>query len=114
MAETDLHAKLDRLLAGQADHARAIADLEAGINAVVQGVSGLMPLLSTHTEMLGLLLQAATREPLGDSDLGELLTKLMATMERVERAITDLPHAVQWASQPAASDSTGPEPGQGG
>jgi hypothetical protein len=114
MAESDLHTKLDRLLAGQVDQAKAIANLETGIDAVVQGVSGLVPLLGTHTEMLGLLLQTAAKEAPGDTNLGELLTKLLTTMERVETAIIRLPRMVQQAVHPAASDSTGPEPGQGG
>lgn len=117
MAETDLHAKLDRLLAGQADHARAIADLATGIGAVVQGVSGLVPLLGMQTEMLRLILEAATREPPGDMDLGQLLANLLATMERVEATVIALPEALRQTFTPAAGGGADPyphEPGQGG
>lgn len=116
MAETDLHAKLDRLLAGQADHAKAIADLATGIGAVVQGVSGLVPLLGMQTEMLRLILEAATREPPGDTDLGQLLVNLLATMERVEATVIGLPEALRQTLTPAAGGGTDPyphEPGQG-
>ena len=117
MAETDLHAKLDRLLAGQADHARAIADLETGIGAVVQGVSGLVPLLGMQTEMLRLILAAATREPPGDTDLGQLLVNLLATMERIEATVIALPEALGRTFTPAAKGGADPyphEPGRGG
>ncbi len=107
MAETDLHAKLDRLLAGQAAQAKAVADLETGLDAVVQGVSGLVPLLGTQTEMLRLILEAATREPPGDTDLGQLLTNLLASMERVEAAIIHLPELVQQAVHPRHGDAPG-------
>lgn len=90
MAESDLHAKLDRLLAGQAAQAQKSADMETALGAVVQGVHGLIPLLSTQTEMLQLILAAATREPPGDTDLANLLANLVASMERVETMLAIL------------------------
>lgn len=91
MADAELHAKLDRILAGQAAQARAAAELETSVGALVQGVSGLVPLLRLQTEMLEQILRAATQEPPGDTDLAKLLTALLAGLERIETAIAALP-----------------------
>ncbi|MBB5696046.1 hypothetical protein [Muricoccus pecuniae] len=118
---TDIHSKLDRLLAGQVAQAKATADLETSIAAVVQGISGLVPLLGAQTEMLRLLLAAATQETPGDSNLPELLTQILATMERMEAAIVRLPGAVEQMVRPTPSPDATPafapsperEPSQG-
>ena len=102
MSEAMIGAKLDRILAGQEKQDRALADLEIAFGAVVQGVSGLVPLLSQQTELLGLIHQAATREPAGDGDLAEMLQKLLASMERIEDAVTGLAGQMRQAVQGAA------------
>lgn len=107
MAETDLHAKMDRLLAGQAAQAQATAELETSLAALVQGISGLVPLLGTHTELLQLIHQAATREAPGDGDLAELLAKLVVAMERVEMAVIHLPETVRQAVRSAPPGAEG-------
>ncbi|WP_426960333.1 hypothetical protein [Muricoccus radiodurans] len=102
MADTELHAKLDRILAGQAAQAKATAELETAVGALVQGVSGLVPLLGTQTEMLEQILRAATREPPGDMDLTRLLTGLLAALERIEAAVAALPAELRTAARGAA------------
>ncbi|MDT8261884.1 hypothetical protein RQ832_01370 [Roseomonas sp. DSM 102946] len=97
-----ISAKLDRILAGQEKQDRALADLEIAFGAVVQGVSGLMPLLSQQTELLSLIHEAATREPAGDGDLAEMLQKLLAAMERIEDGVTGLAGQMRQAVQGAA------------
>ena len=80
MAEADLHLKLDRLLAGQEDQAAAMAELNLVLSMVLQGLNNLVPLLETHREMLGLIMQAATAEGGDDGELGKLLARIEAAL----------------------------------
>ncbi len=109
MADTDIHAKLDRLLAGQAAQGQELADLGTALDATVQGVRGLVPLLSMQTEMLNLILQAATREPQGDTDLANLLANLVVSMERVETMLAVLSAEMRRAAAPPTLDGAGAE-----
>ena len=80
MAEADLHLKLDRLLAGQEDQAAAMTELNLVLSMVLQGLNNLVPLLETHREMLGLIMQAATAEGSDDGELGKLLARIEAAL----------------------------------
>ncbi len=62
MAEADLHLKLDRILAGQEEQAKAAAELELVLSMLLQGVQNLIPLFGTQREMLQRLLEAASDE----------------------------------------------------
>ena len=81
MAEADLHLKLDRILAGQDDQKRAMAEHELVLSMLVQGVRELVPLLGTQREMLQRVLEAASDGPGDDGEMAKLI-------QRIETALT--------------------------
>lgn len=109
MADTDIHAKLDRLLAGQAAQARELADFGTALDATVQGVCGLVPLLATQTEMLQLILLASSSEPPGDMDLANLLSNLVVSMERVEAMLAVVAAGLRQPATAPTLDGAGGE-----
>ena len=81
MAEADLHLKLDRILAGQDDQKRVMAEHELVLSMLVQGVRELVPLLGTQREMLQRVLEAASDGPGDDGEMAKLI-------QRIETALT--------------------------
>ena len=75
MAEADLHLKLDRILAGQEDAAKAAAELELVMSMLLQGVQNLIPLFATQREMLQRLLEAASDETGDDGEMTKLIQR---------------------------------------
>lgn len=80
MAEADLHLKLDRILAGQEDQAKATAELELVVSMLAQGLQNLVPLLGTQREMLQRLLEAASDEGGGGGEITELIARIEAAL----------------------------------
>ena len=80
MAEADLHLKLDRILAGQEDQAKATAELELVLSMLVQGVQNLIPLFATQREMLQRLLEAASGEAGDDGEMTKLIQRIEAAL----------------------------------
>ena len=80
MAEADLHLKLDRILAGQEDQAKATAELELTLSMLLQGVQNLIPLLGTQREMLQRLLEAASDEGGDGGEMVELIGRIEAAL----------------------------------
>ena len=80
MAEADLHLKLDRLLAGQEAHTKAVESLELVMSMVLQGVQNLIPLLGTQREMLQRVLEAASDEGADGGEMQELIARIEAAL----------------------------------
>ena len=80
MAEADLHLKLDRILAGQEDQAKATAELELTLSMLLQGVQNLIPLFGTQREMLQRLLEAASDEGGDNGEMAELIGRIEAAL----------------------------------
>ncbi len=80
MAEADLHLKLDRILAGQEDQAKAAAELELVMSMLLQGVQNLIPLFATQREMLQRLLEAASDETGDDGEMTKLIQSIEAAL----------------------------------
>ena len=105
MAEADLHLKLDRLLAGQEAHTKAVTSLELVMSMVLQGVQNLVPLLGTQTEMLRQVLAAASDETADDGEMQKLiqrieaaLTQQTADMSAIRVTLQRLPGQVEAAA----------------
>ncbi len=105
MAEADLHLKLDRILAGQEDQAKATAELELVVSMLAQGLQNLVPLLGTQREMLQRLLEAAGDETADDGEMAKLiqrieaaLTQQTADMSAIRVTLQRLPGQVEAAA----------------
>ena len=105
MAEADLHLKLDRLLAGQEAHTKAVESLELVMSMVLQGVQNLIPLLGTQREMLQRVLEAASDEGADGGEMQELigrieaaLTQQTADMSAIRVTLQRLPGQVEAAA----------------
>jgi hypothetical protein len=105
MAEADLHLKLDRILAGQDDQAKATVELELTLSMLLQGVQSLIPLFGTQREMLQRLLEAASDETGDDGEMTKLiqrieaaLTQQTADMSAIRVTLQRLPGQVEAAA----------------
>lgn len=82
MAESDLHLKLDRILAGQASQQQAIAGLDNSVTSLAAGLSVLSDDLATQREILAKLVEAMSKEQEG-GEMRELLMRIEALLGQV-------------------------------
>ena len=104
MAEADLHLKLDRILAGQAEQRQATASLELSIVALTTGLGTLSDDLATQRELLARLAEAASSEQDG-GEMRDLIVRIEASLAQIKadggRMVTvlnGLPRAVSDAA----------------
>ena len=81
MAESDLHLKLDRILANQAAHRQALADNETSIKTLIAGMHALSDDQATMRELLTQLAEAMSKEQ-DNTELRDLIQKIEAHMAR--------------------------------
>lgn len=81
MAESDLHLKLDRILAGQAAHQQALSDNETSIKTLIAGMHALSDDQATMRELLAQLAEAISQEQ-DNTELRDLIQKIEAHMAR--------------------------------
>lgn len=80
MRDDDLHAKLDRVLAGHADFARRLDSQDLALAAVVQAVNRVVAPLAELREAVQALAEAAQGEA-GGADLAMALRGLLQQQE---------------------------------
>ncbi len=109
-----LHLKLDRITAKQDEQDRKLDAIDQSLAALTAGMTGLVPLLGTHREMLQQVLDELTKESPSGSDLHNLLARIEATLGNLSGAIhsingllRDLPAACESATIDGVRLATG-------
>lgn len=82
MAESDLHLKLDRILAGQSAHQQALANNDASIKTLIAGMHALSDDQATMRELLMQLAEAMSQEQ-DSTELRDLIQKIEGHMARM-------------------------------
>lgn len=104
MAESDLHLKLDRILAGQAAHQQALADNDNSIKTLIAGMHALSDDQATMRELLTQLAEAMSQEQ-DNTEMRDLITRIEAHMALMVANGNDMVEALNTLPQ-AMSDAT--------
>jgi uncharacterized coiled-coil protein SlyX len=106
MADTDIHLKLDRILAGQQQLLARIAEQNEIIDTLSAAISVQQQSLDTNTETINRLAEAMSRE--GGGDLVSEISSISVSLKQIQQdgarmvvLVGRLPNAVAQAAQDA-------------
>lgn len=107
MADPDIHLKLDRILAGQAQLLDRIAEQDETITILSTALAGVKASLDTQTEVINQLARAMSKEE-GGGDLIQEIAAIAQSLKTIQQdgarmvvLVGRLPNAVAQAAQDA-------------
>ena len=120
MADTDIHLKLDRILAGQGQLLARIGEQDETIRVLAAAVSVIKEAVNTQTETINRLSEAMSQE--GGGDLVKEIASISVSLKQIQQdgarmvvLVGRMPNAVAQAAQDAVLMAMGeavtPPPG---